>query len=217
MHRQVTLEVIVNFLNWILHATCGVVGIAVEGVWYVLAFWGGCFSMAVFTGWAFILTVPWWYNWVSPREGYELVPAWCNGFLCLKSTMFVCLGVVWFLEPPRSRWGNADPMIFLEWPAPHPLTNSERWGGDESNHYIPQTKQKGDEWEDKGPLFPNQISSRFGLLILCFQLWKCNSIIGFVWHMDGKFCDLLSSVQIWEEASARRMPPPSPGALVQRV
>jgi hypothetical protein len=49
MH-QVTLEVIVNFLNWILHATCAVVGIAVEGVWYVLAFWGRRFSMTVSLG-----------------------------------------------------------------------------------------------------------------------------------------------------------------------
>jgi hypothetical protein len=182
-------------------------------------FLGRTFFYGAVTGWAFIQTAPWWYNWVSPRGGYELVAAWYNCFLFLKSTMFDCLRVVWFIftEPPRSRWGNVDPMIFVEWsrhPAPHPLTNSEKWGCDESNHYIPQTKQKGDEWEDKGPLFPNQISSRFGLLILCFQLWKCNSIIGFIWHMDGKFC---SSVQIWEEASARRMPPSSSGALMQRV
>lgn len=43
-------------------------------------------------------------------------------------------------------------------PTPHRLTNYE---GDESKHYIPQTKQKVHGWEDKGAIFPDQISSRF--------------------------------------------------------
>jgi hypothetical protein len=55
MH-QVTLEVIVNFLNWILHATCVVVGIAVEGVLVCACFLflGTTFFYDGVTGSAFI-------------------------------------------------------------------------------------------------------------------------------------------------------------------
>jgi hypothetical protein len=30
------------------------------------------------------------------------------------------------------------------------LTNYKEWGGNESTHFILQTKQKSDEWEDDG-------------------------------------------------------------------
>lgn len=78
-------------------------------------------------------------------------------------------------------------------PTPHHLTNYE---GDESKHYIPQTKQKVHGWEDKGAIFPDQISSRFR------QPYFVSNHKNAVVLLDSY--GLLLSVQIWEHASAGR-------------